>query len=137
MRAESNLPQLGESASTLGVRVPKDIKRDAQGNVTPDGKHGMSVRPSVEAYMDEASAFVPRRYKDRDPINFRNAAGNNNLVAFRIGDGTFVRATVNERLNLTPDRADHGIIEPARTMPLEDYRNSVAATRTQWIPDEP
>jgi hypothetical protein len=137
MRANGTLPQLGETASTLGVRVPKDIAQDSSGNVTPDGTHGVSVRPSIDAYMDEASAFVPRRYKEKDPVRFRNAAGNNNLVAFRLGDGMFVRTAVDEHLNLAPDRPDHGVIEPARKMSLETYKDAVAATQPQWIPDEP
>jgi hypothetical protein len=119
------------------VRVPKDIAQDSHGDVTPDGKHGVSVRPSIDAYMDEASAFVPRRYKEADPIRFRNAAGNNNLVAFRIGDGEFTRSAVDEYLNLAPDRSDHGVIEPSKRMSLEAYKTAIAATRTQWIPDEP
>lgn len=137
MRSDGRFPDLGETASTLGVRVPKDIHRDEDGNVAPDGKHGMSVRPSLDAYMDDASAFVPRRYKDKDPVRFRNAAGNNNLMTFRLGDGSFTRAPINEHLDLSPDKADHGVIEPAKRMPLESYRQAIAETRLDWLPDEP
>src|SRR5690349_9550227 len=72
MRADGKVPRLGETASTLGIRVPKDIAPDAEDNVSPDGRHGLSVRPSIDAYMEEASPFVPRRYKEKDPVRFRN-----------------------------------------------------------------
>ena len=34
MAADGKLPKLGETASSLGVRVPKDIAPDANGDVT-------------------------------------------------------------------------------------------------------
>jgi hypothetical protein len=137
MRADGDLPALGETASTLGVRVPKDIQADGAGFVAPDGQHGLSVRPSLDAYLEEASAFVPRRYKDKDPIRFRNATGNNNVKTFRLGNGRFTRAPVNELLMLAPDRADHGVIEPASKMSLATYKTAITHTQSSWAVDEP
>lgn len=137
MRGDNGRPQLGESASTLGVRVPTDIAQDAHGNVSPDGNHGMSVRPSIDALLEEAAAFVPKRYKEKDPLRFRNAAGSNSLIVFRIGKGSFCRAPIGEKLTLSPDRPNHGVIEPARTMSLADYKAAIADTQTDWVPDEP
>lgn len=137
MRAEGNVPVLGETASTLGVRVPKDIAPDGEGLVTPDGKHGLSVRPTLDAYLEDACAFVPRRYRDKDAIKFRNATGNNNVKTFRLGDARFTRAQVSELLVLAPDRVDHGVIEPAKKMSLETYKGAIAATQPDWEIDEP
>ena len=87
--------------------------------------------------MEEAGAFVPRRFRDKDPIRFRNAIGNNNAKAFRLGSGQFTRAQVSDLLMLAPDRADHGVIEPASRMALTSYRTAIADTRSEWVIDEP
>jgi hypothetical protein len=70
-------------------------------------------------------------------VRFRNATGNNNVKAFRLGDGQFARAPVNEALTLAPDRANHGVIEPATRMLLESYKTAIADTRHEWDIDEP
>lgn len=133
MRRDGNVPALGKSASTLGIRVPKDIEADSAGNVTPTGTHGMSVRPTLDAYP---GTWLPQRLQNLDPVRFRNAAGSNNVWGFRLGNGAFVAAPIGELLRLAPDTNDHGVIEPAKKMQLTDFERAVDNTQNDWVIDE-
>ena len=59
MLPEGDHPKLGASARTLGVRVPRDIEPDQNGDVQP-GSRGMSVAPSLR---DLPVEWVPKRLK--------------------------------------------------------------------------
>lgn len=133
MRRNGDVPELGRTASTLGVRVPADIEPDSNGDVEPDGESGLSVRPTLDAYP---ATWIPRRLQQLDPDRWRNASGNNNAWGFRLGSGEFAQSRIGERLLLSPDKSDHGVIEPSRRMPVSEYERAIAETQAEWVIDE-
>jgi hypothetical protein len=132
MFADGDKPQVGPTASTLGVRVAPaaktDVAVDADGNVLPR-TGGMSVAPAWRVLPDHR---IPRRLKAKCP----RATGNNKLFCWRMGEGPFVACAVNDDLVLTPDSAAHGSVEPVRKMAVADYEKSLAATQGFWVIDE-
>jgi hypothetical protein len=121
----------------LGVRLPDpakpegtaDIAPDTQDNVGPGGK-GMSVAPGIEQLPIER---FPKRFRTLRP----GARGSDTDRIWRHGTGTFERASVAQGLMLHPDQADHGVVEPAETMNVEQYEQALAATASDWVIDEP
>jgi hypothetical protein len=56
-----------------------------------------------------------------------------------MGGGPFVPSLLGDALAFWPDPvkpARHGLIEPARQMPVTDYQAALAATQDQWTVDE-
>lgn len=135
MKKDSGKPVLGESASALGVRVPRDIDPDANGVVSP-GNNGMSVTPSVAALNRMPARMVPIRLRPLVP----GAAGNDNLFAWSMGQGEWAanEEPVAPGLQLRPDPTDnqHGFVEPDVSMPLDEYRAAIEATQNLWQVDE-
>jgi hypothetical protein len=132
MFRDGDKPAVGPSASKLGVRVSPaetyDIAVNAKGNVSPK-TGGMSVAPS---WRDLPFFRIPKRLK---PI-FRDAAGDNRFCCWRLGDVQFVEGPLLDRLFLRIDTAQHGVVEPSVTVPLDTYISALAATRDRWIIDE-
>jgi hypothetical protein len=118
------------SASMLGARVPTDIRPDAAGDVHP-GNGGMSVAPSMH---DLPARLVPKRLRHLVP----SAAGNDDLLVWRMGEGEFVQEAISEQLllRLDPKRSNHGFVEPKASMKLEDYQGALAGTHDEWSIDE-
>jgi hypothetical protein len=55
-----------------------------------------------------------------------------------MGEGPFVPALLGDALVFRPDPAKptrHGLIEPARQMPVADYQSGLAATQDPWTVD--
>lgn len=133
---EDGQPQVGSQRSQLGVRVDgpqPDISLNELGNVEPH-TGGMSVSPTLECLP---FFLQPRRLRDRFPKRFPGARGKDPAAhCWRMGEGPFLDSAVNADLRLRPDSADHGLVEPARTVPLAAYQDALAATRDQWIIDE-
>ena len=135
MKKDEDKPSLGETASALGVRVPRDIVPGADDVVSPNG-NGMSVTPSIAALSRMPARMVPIRLKPFVP----GAAGNDDLFAWSMGQGKW--AADEERLapglQLRPDPTDdqHGFVEPSVAMLLDEYRAAIAATRNLWQVDE-
>jgi hypothetical protein len=110
-------PELGESASTLGVRVPGDIEPDEIGLVGP-GRGGLSVTPDDLAKLPESR--LPRELGGR---------GNQPVWSISL-------AALGPDLTYRPDPDDpdrHGFVEPAYNMTQDDYRKSIAVTRDEWV----
>jgi len=130
MAAEGNLPMLGQTATTLGVRVPGDIAPDAAGHVRP-GTGGMSVSPAV---ADLPPHRIPRRLRHLAP----DAAGKDAHFVWSMGEGAFVFSPVDIGLQLRPDpnNRSHGFVEPDQTMLLENYQSALHATQSRWSIDE-
>jgi hypothetical protein len=130
MAAEGNVPMIGQTATTLGARVPGDIAPDAAGRVHP-GTGGMSVSPSV---ADLPPHRIPRRLRHLAP----DAAGKDAHFVWSLGEGDFVFGPVDTGLQLRPDpdNGAHGFVEPDETMLLENYQSALHSTQPRWSIDE-
>lgn len=121
MKRDANgFPRVGNTATGLGVRVPKDI--DVEAGMVKLNEKGMSVRPSV---ADIPLEFLPKRL---DPAGL----GENANHVFRYGEGPFEQCPFAPGLELVPDRPDHGVVKPTAVVSLEQYRKDIADTRSQW-----
>jgi hypothetical protein len=113
--ADDNLPQLGETARTLGPRPDIDIPI-SNGNVRPK-TGGLSVSPN------SPNNLPPHRR----PAEF-NGTGKDPIWHIQQSD-------LGSDLQYRPDPSNpsgHGFIEPAREMPYDQYRNAISATRDAW-----
>ncbi len=130
MKQMSGQPMIGDSATTLGVRVPTDIVPDATDDVHP-GTGGMSVSPSL---WDVPIHRVPTRLRHLVP----DAHGTDSLFVWRLGSGPFVQTAVAPglQLRLDPANSRHGFVEPEAAMSVDIYRDALTATQEQWIIDE-
>jgi len=128
MTEVNGAPQVGSTARTLGVRVPTDISVDPAGRVC-SGRGGMSVAPR---WRDLPRHRIPVRLGHIIAL----ASGSNLDACFRLGDGGFVRGGLAAGLQLRPDSATHGCVEPAAVELLGQFRDDLAATRDHWIIDE-
>jgi hypothetical protein len=130
MAAEGNVPMIGQAATTLGVRVPRDIASDAAGRVYPE-TGGMSVSPSL---ADLPPHRIPKRLRHLAP----DAAGKNAHFVWSMGEGAFTSGPVDVGLQLRPDpkNRSHGLVEPDGIMLLENYLRAIHATQPKWSVDE-
>lgn len=128
MKADGDKPRIGNSASSLGVRVGRDTFPDQDGNVGPDSG-GMSVAPTLESLPP---MFVPRRLESQVPA----ADGPKNVVCWVMGEGPFEDGPVTEDLILKVDGPTHGELLAARLMTLKDYQTSIARTQGVWTNGE-
>jgi len=131
MKTDGELPELGSSASCLGVRIGNEDNDDisaANGEVQP-GQGGMSVSPTAESIPPHR---IPRRLRQQ----YRKAIGTNNHSLWRMGEGAFVASPVTDSLLLRPDPdkpSCHGFVEPSATMTIADYVAAICATRELWV----
>jgi len=127
MTPDGDKPLVGDKGRHLGVRVPQDIEPAQDGTVCPD-IGGMSVAPSI---AELPAHRIPVRLRARHP----KAMGNTNDVVWCHGEGDWAESVVSCDLNLRLDPSNpstHGLVEPAKMMRLEAYRDALAATRDQW-----
>ena len=117
-------PEVGTGHACLGARVPQDIAPDSAGNVGPGGK-GMSVFSRVEALP---FFMVPRKYRGI----IEGAKGKDSRSVWRTGSGPFKSGTFATDLQFFCDSAEHGVVEPERTMALDEYQAALAKTREGW-----
>lgn len=133
MTRDGNKPKVGNSARTLGVRVPPNSEPDvvpkADGTVEP-GMGGMSVSPDVYSLPAHR---LPKRYDAYVP----KAHGKEQDVCWRMGEGSFIASDVAVGLTLRIDHPGHAFVEPGRVMPLTEYQLALEATRDAWIIVEP
>jgi hypothetical protein len=139
-RAADGKPVVGARFGELGVR-PRDVEANPPGEAHPRNG-GMSVQPSLGALAQKKySWFVPNRLQDTNPL-FRGATGPNDHSIWAMGSGPFVDSAVTAELNLHSDPpspngfVDHGVIEPAQIMAIEDFQKALAATRPDWNVEE-
>lgn len=137
MTPDGDKPAVGRSRRKLGVLLPdettsessSDIAPDSKGEVHPSGK-GMSVSPSLQHLP---FGRVPKRLRKFRP----GARGSDTDKVWRHGTGPFEQSAVAQGLALHPDRAEHGVVEPAEVMKVEQYEQALAATAADWVIDEP
>lgn len=121
LSAEDNLPQVGPSGKTLGVRVPEDIAPDANDDVRP-GIGGMSVAPS--SMWDVPHFRRPRSMG-------RGASAPEKYCVFGLEED----ALTPHPLGVRPDPHSyrpHAFIEPSETMQLATYEAALTGTRRSW-----
>lgn len=112
---QDGLPQLGSTASTLGVRHT-DIPVDDDGIVWPE-TGGMSVAPDDPRYI-----YYPLRPEalgggGKHPAYGINSEDLGPLLRFRKDPKNPVR---------------HGFVEPARPMNFDEYHAAIQATAASW-----
>ncbi len=133
-QADDGLPVVGTASRELGVRVPPDpnadVDLDEGGGVILNGK-GMSV---VANWRNLLPHLVPKRLR---PV-FPGAAGSNRLACFRLGEGSFIPGSLNDRLSLMLKDHDtrSGNIVPAEPMSQGELQDALAATRAEWLVDD-
>jgi hypothetical protein len=114
-RAADDLPEVGQSGRTLGVREI-DIEVDSSGWLEPE-KGGMSVAPGSPANLP----------KHRRPPEY---GGTGPDPVWRIESDD-----LGDDLVFRPDPGDpngHGFLEPKTAMYLEEYERALEATRAKW-----
>jgi hypothetical protein len=114
--ASDGLPELGDNPRSLEIRPGIDVPAQTLLDIVQPGQGGLSVSPD-------------------DPLN---------LPFFRrpplfqgIGkDPVWVLDEIELGADLTyrpdPSMASHGFLEPARPMPLGDFRRAIQQTRPLW-----
>jgi hypothetical protein len=108
-------PLCGASRRHLGVLVPGDIASNANGLVQPLSG-GLSVSPDTIANLPQHRRPPAHGGTGKDPVF---------VIDSRL---------VPEPLSYRPDpgHSEHGFIEPAAVMPLEQYQSRLCKTRTLW-----
>lgn len=104
---DDGMPVVGQQATTLGARVPKDIV--SEGGIVHPGTGGMSVTPE---------GGVMREF------------GGKNLRTFCISC-----SDLGPNLRYVPDPKNplnHGFIEPSKQMALEAYQEALKTTQEFW-----
>ena len=127
MRGIDGKPQLGASASTLGVR-PTDISADEAGLVRP-GDGGMSVS---DALVNLPRQLIPKRLGHLAP----RARAKKNVQVWKFGAGEFVDAMLTSELSLIVDKPTHALVSPASQMKFDRYLIALHSTQNNWVVDE-
>ncbi|HVA45966.1 MAG TPA: hypothetical protein VNH11_06225 [Pirellulales bacterium] len=132
MTRDGEKPKVGNTARSLGVRLPPsprpDVEVNDDGTVEP-GRGGMSVSPSLERLPKHR---IPKRFAHRVP----EVSGYDADACWYMGSGPFEEGPVAHGLVLKLKSEDHGLVEPAFGMPLADYLAALVATRDQWQIEE-
>ena len=109
-------PICGNGDNMLGVRVPIDIKRDAEGLVGP-GRGGMSVSPDDPHNLP--FFLLPLRLGGKGALPLFS------LAVRKLAPRLSYRAD--------PKRPrKHGFVEPAASVVLGEYRGALSATCPDW-----
>ena len=110
-------PQVGPTGRTLGVRPGIDIRAIKPHERVVQGEGGMSVSPHDPCNLPEhrrPSAFLGF---GRDPV-------------WRIEEHQ-LPSTLAYRPD--PRNANHGFVEPAGSMTLQEYQQAIASTQPNWV----
>jgi hypothetical protein len=110
--ATGNQPEIAPNARSLGVRRDIDLPV-AAGWVRP-GTGGLSVAPDRPDHLPSHRRPPTLGGTGKDPVWELDLACLGNRLAFR------------------QDKIEHGMIEPAWRMTLDDYVESLAATAPYW-----
>lgn len=121
---KDTLPFVGDTGRSLGVRPDHDIPI-RNGFVSP-GTGGMSVAPSISLLPLHR---IPRCLKEK----YRGATGSNRDSVWRFGSGDFVSSRIDCKLSFRTTSSIHGLVEPAETVTIEQYKDAIARTRDEWV----
>lgn len=118
----AELPLVGPSARKLGVRgldqAPnQDVAALHSTDIVQPGIGGMSVAPNDPINLD---------YRRR-PLEIGGGKGKDPVWVIEEADlGPDLRYRQDE------DNDTHGVIEPSRPMPLDEFQQALANTRAKW-----
>jgi hypothetical protein len=134
MRVEPDgLPKVGTASKCLGVRVPpnpnSDVGLDGAGNVLLD-RRGLSVS---QDWHQLPGHLIPEHLDD----GFNGASGRG-MNVFVHGAGPFDEGAVAVGLELKhkAGTTTAGVVTPDALVPVAQYQQALAATRTDWVVDE-
>lgn len=113
-------PKLGNSASTLGVRLGTDIEADSNNLVhppayVPHGKNGLSCAPAI--------SLLPRFIL---PVKWGGT--NKKTEVWRIDE-----QDLGSDLVAKQDAPDHISIGPATSMTYDEFTAAIGATASRWV----
>jgi hypothetical protein len=118
--APDGLPLVGPTARMLGVRVPTDIRPNDQGVVFP-GTGGMSVTPDL---IWKLPAW-------RRPQSMGGDSTGPEDHIYGIEENVLSNVSLDVRPD--PKKPDqHGFVEPAMPVPLEQYQQALVCSRPFW-----
>ena len=106
-------PETGPSARTLGVREGTDIPVDENGLVKPN-TGGMSVAPDTPTNLPAHRRPPSHGGTGKDPVYGTNTD------------------QLGPDLQFRQDSPTHGVVEPAREMPVEDFQKALGDTASDW-----
>jgi RHS repeat-associated protein len=106
------LPEVGDTARTLGVRPGLDIP--VEGGIVKPGTGGMSVAPDTPMNLPS----------HRRPPGF---GGTGKDPVWQIGE-----ADLGPNLRFRPDSPTHGVIEPAVEMSMDVFRKALSDLQGIW-----
>ena len=114
MNSAGAYPRVERSAKGLGVRVGEngDVEPDADAYVYPGA--GMSVAPDDPLFLPEYRRPPELLGSARHPV------------------WCISESDLPEELVVIIDDPEHGVIGPARAMPLPDYEAALASTQRNW-----
>jgi hypothetical protein len=123
MAEEGGMPQLGSSASTLGIRRGRDITADQAGVVNrpafkPGGRNGLSCAPTIGA--------LPRF-----ALPLAWGGQNHKTVVWKIEESDLPPELVAEDDSFSP-QDQHVSIGPAKTMGYDEFVLAIEVTRPHW-----
>jgi hypothetical protein len=111
-----NLPALGGSARTLGVRPGVDVPVTGPNAIVHPAQGGLSVSPN-------------------DPLNlpyFRRPPEFQGIGKDPVWSINDVELGPNLSYRPDPDNPGHGFVEPAQPMTLAKYQDALALTQSLW-----
>jgi hypothetical protein len=124
--ADDGLPVVARSARALGVRVPEDVRLDAESRVLP-GRGGMSVAPG-------SMWNLPNHRRPRGM--WRGSTGPADDHVFSLAAVCVSSAGLSARLD--PQRPlKHAFIEPRSAVELSLYEAMLASSRPDWQQEWP
>lgn len=115
-QGSQGMPELGESARTLGIRPGIDVLATRPTDPVPCGQGGLSVSPDDPMGLPVHRRPVAFQGTGRDPVWSIEEKSLGSDLAFRSD----------------PGNARHGFIEPARTMTLNEFQHALRQTESLW-----
>ncbi|MCO7224749.1 fibronectin type III domain-containing protein [Pleionea sp. CnH1-48] len=113
MKGDSNGPETGASARTLGARPDTDIPVDCKGCVHPD-TGGVSVAPDTPQNLPRHRRPSEHGGTGKDPV------------------WSIKSSQLGEKLKYVQDSDTHGTIQPSKSMRLEEYQEALSETKDSW-----
>jgi hypothetical protein len=121
-------PIVGSDSNMLGVRIPPhpqaDVHPDSAGNVHARGG-GLSVN---EDWKRMHLNHIPARFSNI----VKKARGSDKKSLWRLGEVPFSNGQITEELELRITGANHGLIEPAKSMQIGEFQQRLGETKPLW-----